>query len=358
MNKSSFLDFIETSFCTERVRRFVDSCELSKGFAIHPLAGCDERRLCLEVFGLKSRFMLGSSRFDNQECIERLLGFRTVSGKFIDSPAIIKALPSLLWGSVVSRKFPSVANLVRAETRQAVASLRLFDSDFEVGSWALSEIRAFREPAALKKFVSSLNWSDPWGAGSQIAHLCFLEELIASNPVYGVEPERIKEATKQLVLKYFDNDGLVGSTDVSARNRVNGMMKLCMAYGKSVQSYFPDVTHLFEVIRKEAEYRHACDFVNVLVILDALTGFDRELDKQIQCFVLENANIFIKHWRVNSGAFSFYPEHCQTKIYGSSVSRPIEIADLHGTVMCLWGLGIACKLLNKSHVIGLNAYTP
>ena len=128
------------------------------------------------IFALKLYRLIGES--DERiikPIVDRVLSFQQADGTFRDPLVCRKRLLRNILSNLKHGRLTQMGNeqYIRAETRQAYSALMLYD--------VLPQQMTLQipiKPNDVEKFLRSLDWSHPWGAGSHFSHLMFFFSLL------------------------------------------------------------------------------------------------------------------------------------------------------------------------------------
>lgn len=246
----------------------------------------------------------------------------------------------------------TVEDVVRAESRQSASTLKL-----------VGDRMSYLLPASnvtvldVRNFVRSLDWSLPWGAGSQVSHLAAFGAI--NHEVGGaVDPARLVEAALEEAEDYMDpTTGTWGVGAVSRPQRINGAMKMSTAYAWARRP-LPDPERLIEYALGQTSDNDGCGLLDRLFVLHACANqvpAYRAGDIRNQAV---DAMREIWGHRQPDGGFSFYRDHAQRTYYGALVSRGGAQGDMHGAVMLSWATAIALDLLGIRDELGWQLSKP
>lgn len=310
------------------------------------------------VFALKIYYTLGVEK--NKEIIQAanyIKSFYHSNGQIYDDLVFKK---SFLRNIASSLKHNNLANIFneqykRAETRQAYSSLMLYDELPDTIS-----LNILKSTDQIDSYLSRLNWHQPWGAGSHFSHLMFFYKLanhcslISSNDFSNLTSHAIEWVNK---LQHAENGGwYIG--DQTDRFIINGAMKVITGLIAVNQTDFKYAEKLIDTCLRATNDEHACDNFNIILVLNyasKLMGRNYR-QKEITEFAMTRLLKYYAHYKKNQGGFSFFPYQANQIYYGTKISQGLNEADIHGTVLFLWGIAIASQILGLEKEIGFREF--
>lgn len=303
--------------------------------------------LGISCLALKICLMLGLERYlarrELDEWIEFIRSFQKKNGRFkgfFEDMEVTKAADMRIgW-------FKKDVGVRRAETRQACATLLFAGSAPKYPVDCLP-----RNTKELRDFVGSLDWSNPWGAGSHVGHLLFLYEMNAR--LFGSREKIYPLIEEILTLLKKLQDKKTGSWHKGVPNNneiINGAMKIITGYrflGK--QFRFPE--RLIDICLSSRSLDNGCNIADVIYVL-------YECSRQTDYRINDIEDLFrqcihhIKKLHRSDGAFSYFIEKAQTHYYGVKVSKGLPESDIHGTALIVWSLVMIGDLLGFREELG------
>ncbi|MBM3204954.1 hypothetical protein FJZ48_03180 [Candidatus Uhrbacteria bacterium] len=308
------------------------------------------------IFALKLYAMLGERKASIiQPIIDRLLSFQCPNGTFVDPFVLHRRRLYSTLSHLKRRQWPdfSGTQYIRAETRQAYSALLLHDVTPHI---VLEDVPT--RPDEIRRFLSNLDWSHPWGAGGHFSHLLFFLSLLHTS-------RRINEPTFQQArmaatsflndLQRDDGAWYIGSP--SPRQKINGAMKVIS--GLVVDDLPCNRTDkLIDLCLSHPanSMSDACDQINQIFVLRYC---DRLLDHTYRrgdttSFCKKALEDWQEYYYPNLGGFSFYKHRANDRYYGAKISRGLDEPDIHGTVLFVWGLSMLKELIPIPELVFLH----
>jgi hypothetical protein len=237
----------------------------------------------------------------------------------------------------------------RAETRQAFSVLELFGAKPD---------RAYgnipKNKAEVEEYLSRLDWSIPWGAGSHFSHLLFFLKRSALADREDLISFAIDWADK--LQKEADGFWYRGDPEIS--QKINGAMKIISGLIAAERVSFRHAEKIIDNCLAAKNDRHACDNFNIVYVLkycrQVLGGGYRE--EEIKDFMLKRLKIYKEYYNEAEGGFSFNKTRPKKAYYGAIINRGKSEPDIHGTVMYLWGIAVIAQVLDIDKELGFKEY--
>jgi hypothetical protein len=310
------------------------------------------------VFALRCYYSLGVERnSDINDAIHYIKTFR--DDKLIYDKLIYKK--SFLRNVLVSLKSHDFNNLINfkyknAETRQCLSSLLLYDEmpDDIILDIPINKIEIY-------KYLSSLQWEEPWGAGSHFSHLMFFNKTaLKTGQINNEEFKRnITNARKWIESIQCSKTGGWFKGNPEKRNIINGAMKVItgLIAVDIKEIYF--AKELVDTCLISANNEHACDNFNIILVLHFL---NKQLKnnyryEEIKIFALDRLSKYKAHYKNKQGGFSFYPCHTNERYYGAKITKGKNEPDIHGTFLFLYGISLIAEILNINDALGFKVYS-
>ena len=297
------------------------------------------------IFALKMYYMLGvTDQQIIQPIIDRVLLFQKNDGSIYDPFVFRKSFVRNALANLKHGNFDKMDNhqYVRAETRQAYSALLLHEvipekiySDFPT------------EPFAISKFMRSLDWSKPWGAGSHFSHLMFFLSLLQKSSQLDVTAFQAARhaALEELASLHHETDGAWYVGNPSALQKINGVMKV-MTGLLWMDAPIICPKKLIDLCLSHKDPIHACDQFNKTMVLryanEAVHGAYKR--KELTEWCEKTLEEWQEYYHPEQGGFSFWKGRANARYYDAQITRGLNGADIHGTVLFVWGLSMMAKL--------------
>lgn len=310
------------------------------------------------VYAIKIYYTLGIEK--NQEIIDTsnyIKSFYHNNGlmydDFIYKKAFIRNVASTLkhkrWANILNEQYK------RAETRQSYSSLMLYD---ELPEQIKLDIP--KSENDINKFLSKLNWNEPWSAGSHFSHLMFFYKLAKQSKMID-NSDYIKYVTYSInwinQIRH-KNDGGWYKKNQSDRFIVNGAMKIITGLISVDKVDFDYAQQLIDTCLRSTNDEHACDNFNIILVLNyASKLLNRNYrQKEIEEFAINRLSKYKAHYKKDQGGFSFFVNHSNSVYYGAKITKGLNEADIHGTVLFLWGIAIVAQILGIEKELGFREF--
>ena len=239
----------------------------------------------------------------------------------------------------------------RAETRQAISSLRL------IGAKPRRNFTAFPQtPEAIEKYLEHLEWVRPWGAASHFSHLVF---FLQSSSLPG-KNELIAQAVTWVNRLQHAQDGAWYKGHPGIQQKINGAMKVVTGFKVADYHHTIHLTPLIDLCLGAQNDAHACDNFNIVYVLAYTHQHLPEYRvADIQAFAQRRLQMYRdQHYYPALGGFSFLPRHANKYYYGAKISRGLPEPDIHGTALFLWGICMMAQILNINDELGFREFIP
>lgn len=233
----------------------------------------------------------------------------------------------------------------RAETRQSFSALQLLDSRPDL---PYRQIPYTRE--GIDKYLSSLNWSQPYGAGSHFSHLLFF--LYINKQMFNTHKESTDDFIDHAIawvnkLQSPEDGSWYRGRNVSLPQKVNGAMKIITGLKAVDKVGFKYPERLTDLCLLTANFDQACNNLDVIYAIhyaNQLTEGNYRY-KDIQDFCYRWLKTCKEHYFPDVGGFSFYKHKANQYYYGAKITKGLNEPDIHGTVLLLWGIALISQLL-------------
>ena len=88
-----------------------------------------------------------------------------------------------------------------------------------------------------------------------------------------------------------------------------------------------------------------CDIVDYIYVLSSCsqqTNYKKDKVNALFTDLLDEIKIL---YNPKDGGFSYFKNNCQTHYYGAKIINQLDQSDIHGTLLCLWGVAMILKNL-------------
>ncbi|HTW96827.1 MAG TPA: hypothetical protein VMD74_04195 [Candidatus Methylomirabilis sp.] len=306
------------------------------------------------VFFLKIIYTLGlenNYRGEVEAAIEFIKGFQKKNGLLYDPLVNLLAAPRRIYLAVKDRDWEDVwgAETRRAETRQAFSALELFGAK---PRYPFSLLPKNKEE--IDTYLTSLDWKNPWGAGSHFSHLLFFLKRSDFSTKEGLISFAIDWVNK---LQHSEN-GFWYQGNPDASQKINGAMKIISGLIAADRINFKFADKIIDNCLAAKNDRHACDNFNIVYVLkycrQVLGANYRE--EEIRDFMLKRLTIYREYYHADSGGFSFNKNRPKKAYYGALINRGKSEPDIHGTVLYLWGISVIAQVLGIEKELGFKEF--
>ena len=339
-----------------RLPLFLDSMRHPARTSLYRYSQSGDRQpnpsLAASVFVAKIMAMAGiGSSEDRHALIEHILSFEQSDGSIADPWVRRNSRLGRVTEMLLSRSCRNLYHrqTVRAETRQAVAALRVFGA---APSRPFADLP--RDTVAIDAYVRSLDWSRPWGAASHISHLAFF--MVQHAACFGVgDVSDVAKLLSQVEKAYRRQDGAwyAANAQISSHQKVNGAMKIITALDAAGVFGLDNAEGLIDLCLAAASDGHACNHLNVICVLHRCATVSEYRRDEVRTYLLDRLRRYRAHYWPWQGGFSFFPGAANHSYYNARVTTGMAEPDVHGTVLMLWGIVLICDVLGWSHEFGL-----
>ncbi|EIT7026114.1 hypothetical protein L2593_001573 [Vibrio vulnificus] len=307
-------------------------------------------------YALKILYTLGVEDKDKIEpLINYILTFKKDNSMIYDDMIVKRSFVRNFLSSVKNKRFENLLhqNYKRAETRQCLSALDLYNA-------IPSEINIVcpTSEQQIDSFLSSLNWNLPWAAGSHLSHLLFF--LSKKHKLEQISKENYSDLvafTLKWIKKYeLSNTGGWGTTLTDERGIINGSMKVITGLQNVGVTDYSNSKKLIDTCLQYYEKGHACDNFNIVYVLNKLNNSlnSSYRHEEICNFMMEKLSVYQDHYKPSSGGFSFNRDSSNINYYGLNITKGKNEADIHGTVLFLWGACLIADTLEMN--LGLREF--
>ena len=313
------------------------------------------------VFAVKIYYtldMLDSlSKEEKEGLINYIKSFQKEDGSIFDPLVNNKAALRNKAGSLINLDFSNFfgEKTKRAETKQSFSALMLMNSKPE-----RPYLKVPGTVEEVEKYLKSLNWKKPWGAGAHFSTLLFF--LHANKKLFGV-----CEAAEELIDYAIDwinklqspGDGCwyVGR-NISTHEKINGAMKVITGLSVVDKLYFKYPEKLIDICLSADENQHACDCVDIVYVMhyaNKLTGGNYRYNEIVD-FCYKQLKSYKEHYFPDIGGFSFYKHRANQYYYSAKITRGLDEPDIHGTVLFLWSIAMISQILSIDKELGFKEF--
>lgn len=310
------------------------------------------------VFALKIAYTIGLDKEESlvKYALAGIEGFQHQDGYIYDDMLLkrkkrirfVQAIRSMKRIPLIDQEY------IRAESRQCYSVLMMYDVIPEL--IPVCEIRCNEE---IDCFLNSLDWKQPWAAGSHFSHLMFFEKLAYERGALNRKAyeENIMKAYNWISCLESPKTGSWHLGDVSAQQAINGAMKVItglrtvnMAEVLTVQQ----CKRLIDLCLDNMNDEQACDNFNIVYVLYHTSLICTDYRKrEIVDFAKKRLHIYMNYYFPQYGGFSFGKGHSNVRYYGCDITQGKKEPDMHGTALFMWGLFFLSCILGVNECVGL-----
>ncbi len=256
------------------------------------------------------------------------------------SASTFKYLLKNLLNMTGNYNFPSrtqdLEKAINADNKQAISTL------YELGNKNERKIEnIFNEENNVINYLNSLDWSRPWNAGAQFSSLCVYSETQNFN---------YKRTLESFILtKLNSQTGSYHNPNISDnREVINGAMKVISGLDW-LGSEIHHPKKLIDFCLDNKPYLEGCDVVDYVYVLYKCLKQENHRRKEIQNVFTVLLDEILKLYNESDRGFSYFQNKSQTHYYGIKISKGLDVADLHGTTLCIWAINMILEGLEMSN---------
>jgi len=276
--------------------------------------------------------------------VNAIYSFQRNDGTFTDTTLFGQKKKSILDKLMMKNDDDSYhEQIIRAETRQSFAAL------MTLGAIPIKPYTYLPySEKEVNNYLSSLNWKEPWGAGSHFSHLLFFYK--ANKEMFDYKSDLatnlIDYSIKWVNSLQSNIDGTWHDGDVPLSQKINGAMKILIGFSTVNYYKLSYVESFIDTILSGVNDGHACDNFNIVYCLYFASKLTNYRNEEIQKFCIDRLNIYKGYYHEKEGGFSFYQNRANDVYYGAKITKGLNEPDIHGTVMFLWGITLISRIIN------------
>jgi len=214
---------------------------------------------------------------------------------------------------------------VNAETKQALASL--FQVGYKNSKPYLSE---HSTSDGIEIYLNSLNWKTPWSSGAQFASLCVYSKIDSLKNV-----ESLTKFADSIA--NADTGSYFKKQPSHSREVINGAMKMLSGFDWiGLDIHYPE--KLIDYCLSNTPVTEGCDIVDFIYVLYRCSKQTNYKKKEVLDIMNNSIDKIKSLYHKKSGGFSYFLNKSQTHYYGVPISIGQNVPDIHGTLLCVWGL--------------------
>jgi len=244
----------------------------------------------------------------------------------------------------------------RAETRQSFSALLLLNSRPD-----LPYLQIPYTVERIDKYLSSLDWNKPYGAGSHFSHLLFFLQI--NKEMFGIYEESTDELIGYAInwinkLQSPEDGGWYQGRSISLPQKINGAMKVITGLKAVNKVSFSYPEKLIDLCLSTANLEQACNILDVVYVFcyaNELTGGNYRY-RDIEDFCYKWLRICREHYFPEIGGFSFFKHKANQSYYGAKITKGLNEPDIHGTVLLLWGIALISQILCIDKELGFKEF--
>tara|TARA_B100000902_G_scaffold59643_1_gene66765 strand:- start:48554 stop:49660 length:1107 start_codon:yes stop_codon:yes gene_type:complete len=214
---------------------------------------------------------------------------------------------------------------INAETKQAISSL------YQVGFKNYKDYDSvYNTSTSLLSYLKSLDWNKPWTSGAQYASLCVYSKINLDK-----NTNDLIEFINQIVDK--DTGSYFTGNPSHSREVINGAMKVLSGLDwLDCDIHYPE--KLIEYCLSNVPLMEGCDIVDYIYVLYRCTKQTDYRKKDVLQKLNDSIYQIKELYKDFEKGFSYFKNKSQTHYYGVTISSGLDTSDIHGTLLCNWGL--------------------
>ena len=307
------------------------------------------------VFAAKTYYMLNAmEETETAPIVKFIKSFQDKQGyifdKKVEQLSRIRRITDALRRMKINNLFNEQARL--GETRQSYAALRCLGSRPDIPFVNIPYTKK-----GVEEFIRSLNWRIPWEAAGVLNHLLFF--LHNNRKLFhlheDVSDDLIEHALKVLnIYKQEDGAWYDPAVRITDTLKVNGAMKVMIAYDSVERSDFSHPEKLIDLCLSTLNDGHACDNFNIICVLYFCSLRTSHRTDEIREFCFNRLDNYKKYYWPEHGGFSFFERQANDAYLGARITRGLNEPDVHGTSLFLWGIILITRMLGLEDKVKFN----
>jgi len=244
----------------------------------------------------------------------------------------------------------------RAETRQSFSALQLLNSRPDLPYLQIPYIRE-----GIDQYLSRLDWSKPYGAGSHFSHLLFF--LHKNKEMFNICQESTDELADYAIawvnkLQSSDDGSWHRGRNISLPQKINGAMKVISGLKAVGKPNFKYPEKLIDLCLMTGNLNQACDALDAIYVVHYANKVIENTYRyeDIRNFCYRWLKICKEHYFPSIGGFSFFKHRANQYYYGAKLTKGLNEPDIHGTVLLLWGIALVSQILGIDKELGFKEF--
>jgi len=230
-------------------------------------------------------------------------------------------------------------NYIRAETKQAISTI------YQIGETNNQKYNNFpSEREKIIEFLDAQNWRYPWNAGAQFSSLCVFSKTQLKENNF----KSVKNSLENYIKKTVDKDTGAYFKGKTPENReiINGAMKVISGLDwLNTEIHYPE--NLIDFCLRSNVNLEGCDIVDIVYVLYKCSLQTNYRKKDIDIYLNNLIGSIKLNYIEKDGAFSYYFKQSQKYYYGLEISKGLNTADIHGSLLLLWALSMIFQISDK-----------
>jgi hypothetical protein len=315
------------------------------------------------VFATKIYYTLNTigslPKEDIQNLIEFIKSFQKKDGSIYDESIArkasfetrIQALKKMDFGEFFwrTKTRQTESQTRRGESRQSFSALRLLNSHPDIPYHKIPQTTD-----GVDDYLSKLDWTQPWSAGSEFSHLLFFFKTSADFFAFDrdLADELIAHSINSVNQLQSPEDGAwYRGSDVPLFQKINGAMKVITGLEAANSLTFDYPERLLDLCLSASDLDNACNILDDVYVIrhaNALAGGNYRYG-DIRDFCYRWLAVCKEHYFPEIGGFSFLKHQANPWYCGTSITKGRCEPDIHGSVLLLWGIALISNILGFSN---------
>jgi hypothetical protein len=246
----------------------------------------------------------------------------------------IKKLITNLTRKNFATKETIIQQSINADNKQTIATL------YEMGMINVNKsINLYPTKGMITNYLNTLDWNKPWSAGAQFSSLC----VYSKTQGFDYESELVDFMHSKLhsITGSFHNKDLPETREI-----INGAMKVITGL-EWLNHPIPEPIKLIDYCLENLPVLEGCDVVDFIYVLYTCTKQVDYRTEEVGLLLKNLSNEIMSLYHPEEKGFSYFKNRSQNYYYGTQITRGLNVADIHGTLLCTWGLVMVLDFFNS-----------
>jgi hypothetical protein len=216
---------------------------------------------------------------------------------------------------------------INADNKQTISTL------YEMGMINNNKIiNLYPKKGMITNYLNNLDWNKPWSAGAQFSSLC----VYSKTQEFEYESELINFMYSKLdhMTGSFHNKNLSDSREI-----INGAMKIITGL-EWLNHPIPEPIKLIDYCLENTPILEGCDVVDFIYVLYTCSKQVEYRTEEVGLLMKNLSKEIMSLYHPDEKGFSYFKNKSQNYYYGARITSGHNVADIHGTLLCTWGLNM------------------